>query len=96
MATFDTVRGIVAKPENVALIQAGIVKVALQIISEDPTTPNHANRVNLARSVLQASESHARQMIWDVALVSTGTTDDALTTAILATWNQYAGLEAEI
>ena len=96
MATFDTVRGIVAKPENVALIQAGIVKVALQIISEDSTTPNHANRVNLARSVLQTSESHARQMIWGVALVAAGTTDDALTTAILATWNQYAGLEAEV
>lgn len=91
--TYKQVRDIAVNQDHIATVQVAITQAALNIASENPATPNHANRASLARSVLLNPEHYAKLMVWAVALTAADTKDAGVLGSVGAIWNAYAGEE---
>ena len=69
------------------IISAALEQVAMGVVTEDPTTPRHADRLLLARKVLNAPEDPALLSQWawalstDTDLVASYTASDMETVA---------------
>ena len=90
--TYKQVREIAVNQDHIATVAVALVKAALDVFAEVDTTPNHANRIILANSVLLNPENHAKLFIWAVAFTATTTTDVAILTAVKGVWDYYAGI----
>lgn len=75
-------------------VESAVVEAALAISAEDAQTANHANRVALAKQVLQAPKYWSEVMASGVAsnaTVQNSPNDANLLAAVNANWNAYAG-----
>lgn len=85
----------------VARVQTAIAVVAVEVVAEDPNTPNHEARVVFARGELRTanSDATARNMAWPLALhpnygqhtaADPSTNDAALLAAVRGLWDGFA------
>lgn len=81
-------------PVFVGLVQQAIITAAIAISSEARNTPDDANRIALAKSVLNSPAGFAPAFAQGVASqgIDKNSGDAAINTAVAAIWNAYAGV----
>lgn len=81
-------------PVFVGLVQQAIIVAAINISAEARNTPDDANRIAFAKSVLNSPASFAPNFAQGVASqgLDKNSADAAISTAVAAIWNAYAGV----
>jgi len=85
-----------------AAVSAGMVKYALGVAAEDPTTADHVNRLAFANKVIQSPNGWTPQFALAVAVqmgavlaairpLSDAEIDAAVDTAVAAVWPAFSG-----
>lgn len=92
-------------------VQQVIMSYSLTVMAEALNTPNHAERLALAKSILNGNSSHYAAIIALVVVhhanlnalititdghVNTGATDGQLLAAITGQWNIYSGVPSGV
>jgi hypothetical protein len=97
---------VAATPRDTLLrqIRAACVSTAIDIITEADTTPNHANRISLAVSVVNNPVAGERFLmpilvvnstaLWAFVRQGSALADSDVKNNISATWNAVAGVSA--
>lgn len=97
MATYGQIYDKTHNVDFVNRVEVAIVQAAIAISAESAQTANHANRVTLARQVLQSPKYWSEVMAVGVgtdAGVQSNPTDAAIYNAVAGQWNAYAGAAA--
>ena len=92
---FSEQHGLAQLPGFVERVKMAVVKSAIAVANEDPTTAGHAARVRYAQAALANPESVARCMALGVAsnpVVSDKSVDGDIEFTVASMWNAYAGV----
>ena len=79
----------------VARVQAAMVKSAIAVNSEDPSTEAHSTRVQWATQVLRDPAHYAARMAFGVAanpIITAESSDSEIEFTVNSVWNAYAGV----
>ena len=79
----------------VARVQAAMVKAAIAVSSEDPSTEAHSTRVQWATQVLRDPAHYAARMAFGVAanpIITAESSDSDIEFTVNSVWNAYAGV----
>ena len=82
-------------PAFVARVQAAMVKAAIAVSSEDPSTEAHSTRVQWATQVLRDPAHYAARMAFGVAanpIITAESSDSDIEFTVNSVWNAYAGV----
>ena len=74
-------------------VQMATAKIAEDVGSEDPATPNHANRTSLATQVARSPGAFTQSFTTAVVAqgITSQSTDADISNAVSAVWNTMAG-----
>ena len=82
-------------PAFMQRVQGAIVKSAIAVSSEDPTTDAHTTRVQWAAQVLRDPAHYAARMAFGVVAnpaITAVSTDADIEFTVNSVWNAYAGV----
>lgn len=83
-----------ADADFVSRVKIAAVAAAIAISNESDQTPNHVNRVALARQVVSSALPWATQIAVGVAAdtsITSAASDAVISARVAAIWNTYAG-----
>lgn len=98
MATLLQMGELTTDPTFALRVAAGLMKVAQDVIHEDPDTPGHAKRLDLAASIRNNAPATVGLFMWYLATNDaiatagpTGSTDNDILWVLSSVYNEVAG-----